>query len=180
MPRLDVPDGAARLLQDDADHFGRQASGGVRGVERRQILQLAGGALRSAVLVTEMKENVGRLSLQLSVDVRNLRGVRAARVEKGDGPVAAKFDCLPAKKFHEHVARFRGRRPGEEGRDDFLDREFVRTGQDEARRPLLQKQLLQRSQLVQNRLLNRGRKPAEKAFEPFDDVEKRGADSFQF
>ena len=149
-------------------------------MERHQILQFARGAFRCAALVPEVKKNVGRLGLQLVLDFWNLRGLRAARVEQGDRAVTAEIDCLPAKKFHQNVARFRGRGPAEEGRNDFLNREFVRAGQDEARRPLLQKQLLQRSQLVQHRLLNRGWKPAEKAFEPFDDVEERGAIHFNF
>ena len=85
-----------------------------------------------------MKENVGRLLLQLLFDERNPRRIRAARVQEEDGSVTTDIDYLPAKKLHEEIARIHRRHPRKKRRNDFLNRKFVRPGQDEARRTLLQ------------------------------------------
>ena len=104
-----------------------------------------------------------------------VRGVRAARIEQSEiVPRPPSSIGVPAKKLHQHIARLGGRRPGEERRDNFLERKSVRAGQDEPRRALLQKQFLQRRQLVQDRLLDRLRQFAQKTFEALDDVEKGG------
>ena len=86
--------------------------------------------------------------------------------------MSADADILPTKNLHQnvaHVARLRG---GEQRRDHFLHRQAMRTGQHEARRPLLQKELLQRRKLVQDGILNRCRQLMQKAFQPLDDVKK--------
>ena len=64
--------------------------------------------------------------------------VRPARVEEQNRAAAAECDRVPAKKFHQDVVRLDWLRPVEKRRDDFLERQPVRAGQDETGRALLQ------------------------------------------
>src|SRR5205809_4366022 len=154
------------VVNDHADDSSLGSGWPVRSQEKLQVRNIAGrGALRIA---SQMNENVGWLANQLFPDIGNVPGVGSAGVEQVNGPVTAEVDRLPTEKFHQNIAGLARGVPAEQGSDDFVDGEFVRSGENETRRPLLEKQLLERSELLQNRLLDRGRELAEKAFEPLD------------
>ena len=86
---------------------------------------------------------------------------------------------MPAKNFHQNIAIL-VRWKSKHRRQNFLQRNFARAGQNESRRSLLQKKFLQRRQLVQDRFLDSGRQFAEKSLELFDDVKKQETGSFRF
>ena len=159
--------------QRNADDFWIRLRVSGRSCERGQRLEIAGQDRSCAVAVDDVKENICRLALQLFFDLAHRVRVRAARVQQRHAAVTADVSVLPAINFHQDIAQIAGLSGREERRDHFLDWQLMRTGQHKPWRALLQEKLLERSQLVQHRLLNRGRQLPEEAFEPLDDVKKK-------
>ena len=120
-----------------------------------------------------MQKNISRLAFQFFLDLAQRCCIRAARVEQSDVAMSAHVHVLPAINFHQDIAQIARLRGGKECGDDFLHRQLVRAGENETRRALFQKELLQRRQFLQDRFLNRGRQFAQKTFEPLDDVEEK-------
>src|SRR5207247_6074614 len=163
-----------RLLKNNANDFGRSVPGRIRVEKRREVIQL-GWPDRVRIVLRQVQQKIRRLRLQFFVDLRKRFAVGPTRIEEGNGPTAAKFHGVPAKKLHQDFARLGRRRPREKRCYDLLERPRVGAGDDKARRALLQKQFLERRQLVQDRPVNRLWQFAEEPFESLDDVEQARA-----
>ena len=141
--------------------------------QRHERFDIARKHRARGIPIDEVKEDIRALALQFLLDLPHRRFIRATRIEQRNVAMLAYTRVVPAEHLHEHVAQIARLRGREERRDDFLERELVRTGENKPRRTLFQKQLLHRRQLFQHRLLDRLRQLAEKALEPLDDVEKK-------
>ena len=151
-----------KVAANDSHHFGGRAVLIVPCEKRLQIFDFALTRRTVALSVIEEKEDVRRLVFQLFSNVRERGIISTARIQDRDRSVIIQIEILPAKKFQQNFAALFRSLGREEGGNDFLDWEFVRSGQDKTRRTLLKKQFLQRGELTQDRLLNRGRKLPEK------------------